>query len=113
MPRVTTSNSADVIGLLLTDLLHTAPEGDSIPADLVSEGLPKISFVMSEFLSMQSTLTIYMGVIAGLCSSAENKAAIQKAELIESVVTAMLEHDDDVRMEEQACRTLCEVSRGE
>ena len=114
MPRVTTSDSADVIGLLLTDLLHTAaPEGDSIPADLIAEGLPKISFVMSEFLHVPSTLTIYMGVIAGLCSSTENKAAIQKAELIESVVTAMLEHDDDVRMEEQACRTLCEVSRGE
>jgi hypothetical protein len=110
VPRVTTSESADIIGELLVTLLATALEQDTLATDLL-DGLAKIRYVMLAFLTVPSTQTVYMGAIAGLCVSPDHKKAIMEAELIESVVTAMLEHPEDVRLQEQACHTLCDISR--
>jgi hypothetical protein len=112
MPRVTTAESAETVGALMTELVYTAGEKDPVAASIRGE-LHRIQFVFAEYPEQAQTLTVYMGVIASLCVSKDYKEAIVEAELIEAVVTAMLEHPESVRLQEQACRTLCEVTRGE
>ena len=112
MPRVTTAESAEVVGALMTELVYTAGDKDPVPAS-IRKGLHKIQFVFAEYPQKAETLTVYMGVVASICISKDYKEAIVEAELIEAVVTAMLDHPEAVRLQEQACRTLCEVSRGE
>ena len=112
MPRVTTPESAEVVGALLTELIRTAPERDDV-ADKILDGLSKIEFVFAEFPYKPTTITQYMAVVASLCVSKRHKEAIVDAELIENVVMSMMDHPEEVRLQEQACRTLCEVTRGE
>ncbi len=112
MPRVTSPESAEVVGALMTELVYTAQDKDPVPAS-IRKGLHKIQFVFAEYHDKAETLTVYMGVIASICISKDYKEAVVDAELIEAVVNAMLDHPEAVRLQEQACRTLCEVSRGE
>lgn len=112
MPRVTTPQSAETVGGLMTELIYSAPEKDSVAASLLG-GLPRLLFVFQEYPTRAPTLTVFMQVVASLCATKEAKEAVVDAELVEAVVQAMLEHPDAVRLQEQACRTLCEVSRGE
>ena len=114
MPRVTDIESAQAIGTLLITLLQTAGATDTVGPSIIEKGLTKIQFILSEFSEDPGVVSVYLQLVAALChENSAHKIAIMQFELIEVVVGAMLDHKKDIHVQKEACRTLCEISRGE